>query len=98
MVSAGDKLEVRLDLLRELVNALVWLATILAVFASAQIAFCLARWWGYRKAERMIHPDSPKEKWWWWVFEALYAVTIWVTVIGAWRIAGQLVSLMQRRH
>ena len=98
LVSAGEKLEVPADLLRGLVKALAWLATILAMFASAQIAFCLARWWGYRKAERKIHPDSPEEKWWWWVFEALYVVTIWATVIGAWRIAGQLLFLVQRKN
>jgi hypothetical protein len=73
LVSAGNKLELSAELLRHLITALVYLAAILAFVASAQIVFCLARWWGYRKAERRILPSSPEEKWWWWVYEALHS-------------------------
>jgi glycerol uptake facilitator-like aquaporin len=97
LVSARNKLELSAELLRHLIVALVYLAAILALVATAQIVFCLARWWGYRKAERRIHCGSPEEKWWWWVFETLYILAMWAMVAGAWRFETQLVPLLGRR-
>lgn len=95
LVSSRNKLELRLEVVLYLVHGIVYLVTFLGFVASAQIIFCLFKWWGFRRAEGEINPDCPKMSWWSWLFEALYIVAISVTVLAAWHVASQLPSLLQ---
>jgi hypothetical protein len=96
LVSSGNKLELRPEVLSYLVHALVYLAAFLAIVASAQIVFCLGRWRGFRRAERSINPESPRIGRWWWVFEGLYIVAIWAGVLGTWLLSRQIPQLLSQ--
>jgi hypothetical protein len=94
LVSTRNKLELRPPVVLFLVDAILYLVWFLAVVTSGQIVFCLVRWYGFRKAEARINPDSPPPDWWWWVFETLYVIVIVFSAIVAWRVARQLPGLL----
>ncbi|MGD0200982.1 MAG: hypothetical protein ABSD27_09580 [Bryobacteraceae bacterium] len=96
LVSTRTKLELRPAVLLYLINGILYLTTFLGLVTSAQIVFCLARWWEFRNAERKMNPDSPPIGWWWWLFETLYVMAILVAVVGAWCVARQLPELLRQ--
>lgn len=90
LVSTWNKLEIKPDVLVFLIRVILVLVTFLGIVASAQIVYCLTRWWGYRQGERDINSDSPPIRQGWWIFESLYIAAILVTVGGAWFVANRL--------
>ena len=94
LVSSRTRLELRPEVVTYLIHGVAWLITFLGFVAIAQIAFCLARWYGFRRAERTVDPESPRIRWWWRVFEALYIVAIVVTAIVAWHVVDEIPRLL----
>ena len=94
LVSTRNRLELQPDVVLYLVHGIVYLVSFLGFVASAQIIFCLARWRGFRGAERKINSDSPPIRWWWWVFEVLYVLAIVFPVVAAWHTAGALPGVL----
>lgn len=95
LVSSKEPLGIQTDVLLYLVHSVLYLGGFLALVASIQIAFCLWRWHGYRKAERTIYPSSPPIDRVWWLFETLYIVAIWVAFAGAILVVHNLPSLLR---
>ena len=77
LVSSRQNLGLQTQTLLYLIHSVLFLAGFLAGAASIQIAFCLWRWHGFRRAERKVNPGSPAIDKWWWIFEVLYIVVIW---------------------
>jgi len=90
LVSTRTRLEIRPTVLLYLVDGIVYLVTFLGVIASAQIVFCLARWWDCRHAELKMNSNSPAIRWWWWLFESLYVVAILFSIAVTWHMADEL--------
>jgi hypothetical protein len=97
LVSTRNRLELRPDVVLYLVHGIVYLVGFFGVVAAAQIIFCLARWFGYRRAQQALDPKAPAMGWWWWIFETLYVVAIVVSIWALWHIAGQLPTLIQQQ-
>jgi len=84
VISARSRLSLRPDTVVYLVRVIAILVTVLGIVGSTQILFCLARWWGFRSAERKIYAQSPPVHWWWWAFETMYILAILAGIVGAW--------------
>ena len=95
LVSSREPLGLRMETMLYLVRSVLYLAGFLAVVASIQIAFCLWRWHGYRRAERKINPDSPPIDRWWWLFETLYIAAIWGALLGCYLFVQNLPGLLR---
>jgi hypothetical protein len=96
LVSTRNRLELRPDVLAYLVHGIVYVLAFLGFVASAQIAFCLARWRGFREAEMKINVSTPPLRWWWWVFETLYILAIWFTIVAAWYAASAMPNMLAK--
>jgi hypothetical protein len=90
LVSTQNRLDLRIDIVIYVVRGILYLITFLGVVASSQIVFCLARWYGFRRAESKINPDTPRPDRWWWIFESLYIVAICFSIGVAWRFEAGL--------
>ncbi len=95
LVSTRNKLELKPELVVQLVNAIVYLVTFLGAVACVQIVFCLKRWRGFRGAESKINPDTPSPDWWWWMFETAYVMAIVFSLYLAWYVKSALPALIQ---
>jgi hypothetical protein len=94
LVSSRETLGIRTEILLYLVHSVLYLGGFLAIVASIQIVFCLWRWYGYRKAELKINPDSPSIDRVWWVFETLYILAIWGAFVGSCIVVHNLPALL----
>jgi len=96
LISAKSILEIDPQLLRKLIRIILVLAYIIAIVSIIQIGFCLWRWYGFRRAEIEINPDSPPIKKLAWIFEGLYIFIIIITLIVICRGASQIDSIVKK--
>jgi len=95
LVSARSSLQIDVELLLQLVNAIVILVTFLGIVSGIQIVFCLVRWYGFRKAETQINKECPKAEWWAWIFEGLYILAIGISIFVVWFGSSKLGLIIQ---
>lgn len=95
LVSVQSKLAVDHQLLIPLIDSLASLVSFLGLVTIGQIVFCLARWKGFREAERAINPASPRILWWWWMFETLYVVAVAVSISIGWLFSSCVSDILE---
>ena len=84
LVSAKSPLQIDYKVLSQLITGIGILITFLGISISVQICFFLIRWYGFRRAEKEINPDSPDVKRWAWIFEGFYIFMICTSVVVIW--------------
>ena len=84
LVSVKKELSLGPDVITNLHKGIAVLLTFAAFMAVVQIAFCLHRWYGFRKAECEINPGAPEPECWAGLFEAMYCLGIGASVCVAW--------------
>jgi hypothetical protein len=84
LISLRKQLELHPTVVVALLDAIAVLLTLAAVISVGQIAFCLKRWYGFRKAECEINLEVPKPEPWAWLFEGMYCVAILAAIAVAW--------------
>lgn len=96
LTSAKSILDIDPQLLRRFIGIILFLISFGGLVSIIQISFCLWRWYGFRRTEISINPDSPPIKKGAWYFEGLYILTIFVSLIVMWFCAVQLDVLVQK--
>lgn len=95
LVSARSSLQIDVKLMLQLIKAIVILITFLGIVSGGQIAFCLVRWYGFRRAETEINTKCPPAEWWAWIFEGLYILAIGISIAVAWFGSSKLGLIIQ---
>lgn len=95
LISARATLQIEIELLLKLINAITILVSFLGAVSVGQIIFCLVRWYGFRQAEAEINKECPKAETWAWIFEGLYILAIVISIVAVWfgsSIIGQMIQ------
>ena len=95
VVSTSNKLDLDRRTVTFVITSIASLITFLAFATAGQVAFCLWRWQGFRRAEAKINPDCPSPDKAWWIFETIYIVVIGVSVAMAWLMAFKLPNVVR---
>ncbi len=80
LISLREKFTIPVNILHRLVNILLLLIYIIAIASTAQIIFCLVRWYKLKDDEMTINSNAKKE-WWAWIYEGIYIVTILISIL-----------------
>jgi hypothetical protein len=95
LISAKSSLQIDTDLLLQLIKAIAILITFLGAVSAGQIAFCLKRWYGFRRTETEINSKCPPPEWWACIFEGLYILAIVISVVVTWFGSSKLGLIIQ---
>jgi len=96
LISTKGLLDLRAQVVLQLVSVIVYLVTFLGCVTIGQILFCLTRWYGFRRAESKINPDTPPPGYTWWLYETLYACAVAFSLIVVWLVKSALPELIAK--